>query len=871
MSAQGDGPGDIPLNSRVQIIGLTSRPELNGQTGIIVARDPKSADRWHVKLDSNQRLKAFKYENLWEVQVVEESQVMDEAIVRLDQSLQDVVQELTCMRQEFFEHRSNASLGDGADAIVALRETISSHKRDTDERFESLAIEMKTLRAENQRALKRLAELDSADRARPAKESRANDDEVKKEVKRLAEELVDARAHIEVLLDRPSAFGKDSAEASDGVNGQVALMLKRLNKLEQLCDFRAELLQEHVKETSQAIEKVRQEASENHGGNDSEGASAFGPVETIKLVRETVNLEVETLSKTFKGAVNEEFVRETVNEELDMRLKTVKDEVDEMLDMHLKSFKDEAPAAKDADTLALISQQISSERADMTEINQAIALVRDQCNTLKQTRDEDATVNRTTLLKYLKRVEQLEKFTDQFANLAEVEANIKRLFTSIGYFGEVVKVRASGGRDGLLEQSIGALNKRLETVEDGVKLLGSEKLKKKPENGNGSVLSATPEVRTQEMKLVYERMADIVEELDSLQADKKQMERRVDILESRGAGGSAVQAQVEALSECLAESGAFPSARYLAVLHRCKHQMEMKAARSMGWAPEAHFVDIAQETEIIGKLSSFIAPRDLILLRTALGSAATDQLALNIKKLSRQGQAGHRLASAIEAARTTPILLNIMELWEACQEADSAGVDRECRELAMTTIKQGIVASITSIDTSSDDSLNSALELARRIGLDSSTMIEIEEAARTSRHNAEKTVAAQRKLKIAVSWATSNDTHRLMESIWEAQQTGLANSQELRSAKDLLWSLHFPRVARSSISFQVFLRVARPKWSDIDAVNAKAKLEKIGIDSVAGLFDVLRSKGEQGLTSMLRDVDLKVFSEETLKSFQIYC
>ena len=54
---------DVCTGSRVSLVGLLSRPDLNGRTGTVVTFDG-SKNRWGVRLDDEQDVKSFRRENI---------------------------------------------------------------------------------------------------------------------------------------------------------------------------------------------------------------------------------------------------------------------------------------------------------------------------------------------------------------------------------------------------------------------------------------------------------------------------------------------------------------------------------------------------------------------------------------------------------------------------------------------------------------------------------------------------------------------------------------------------------------------------------------------------------------------------------------
>jgi len=226
-----------------------------------------------------------------------------------------------------------------------------------------------------------------------------------------------------------------------------------------------------------------------------------------------------------------------------------------------------------------------------------------------------------------------------------------------------------------------------------------------------------------------------------------------------------------------------------------------------------------------------------------------------------------RLQIALAAAETNPEHLTCWsELEDVIQDAKAADVDSQQLQMAeQACLRRGVEAALE--NSSSFEELYRAMPAAREAGIPEAKLQSIEACLRSHIDQKEKISQAQRKLRIAVSWASPQNLAKLRNAISEAEEAGV-DGDEIAKAVQQLSVFSKQLEIHGSDVVRELLREAKPTWSENALDAAVDKLNDVGINSIQRLAAALSVDApfESSLNWLLKNGGQKTFTEETVMS-----
>jgi hypothetical protein len=345
---------------------------------------------------------------------------------------------------------------------------------------------------------------------------------------------------------------------------------------------------------------------------------------------------------------------------------------------------------------------------------------------------------------------------------------------------------------------------------------------------------------------------------------------------------SKLSLKIDVLEDVLAKTGQL-NASYELVSHRKRFD---EVCANSEWCPSADFLEVFELDAALNKMMSYSDMGDIRSVRAASLSSG------HLKGLLHRVASG-RVEMVLTTVKQEPVKSqehlflswDILELIEQDAEEEWEHLDdlrALLRKVAQAQLKKCATCSSTEIP-----SMEAQLQQYLRSGYINQD--ELLEAKRGLLEAKERTAAVDRKLRSAVSWATSKDTAKLEQAIKDAKAAG-ADPKEIVKAEQMLKSLlpqegqksvpvvrqsteaSSRRTSRSStMSLYAFLQQAVPEWPPSSVAGALEKLQRVLIFTVDDLSEVLLDHGEEHLTALMRDANLKLFKVETLQILKIRC
>jgi len=225
-----------------------------------------------------------------------------------------------------------------------------------------------------------------------------------------------------------------------------------------------------------------------------------------------------------------------------------------------------------------------------------------------------------------------------------------------------------------------------------------------------------------------------------------------------------------------------------------------------------------------------------------------------------------RLQTALAAAETNPEHpTRWSELEDAIKVAKAAGVDSQQVQMAkQACMRRSAEAALENI--SSFEELYRAMPAATEAGVPEVKLRSIEARISSQVDQKEKISQAQRKLRIAVSWASPQNVAKLQSAISEAEEAGVDKEEIAKAALKL--STYKQQAAQNPVSLRSVLNEAKPTWGEKVLDAAVDKLNAVGIFDIQRLAAELSADApfQSSLNELLKNGGQRTFTEETLTS-----
>merc|ERR1740121_2928430 len=224
------------------------------------------------------------------------------------------------------------------------------------------------------------------------------------------------------------------------------------------------------------------------------------------------------------------------------------------------------------------------------------------------------------------------------------------------------------------------------------------------------------------------------------------------------------------------------------------------------------------------------------------------------------------LRIALAAAETNPEqLTRWSELEDAIKAAKVADVDSQQVQMAEQVWTRGRAEAVAE-NSSSYEELSDALRAAKEAGIAEVKLQSIEARITSQIDQKEKFSQAQRKLRIAVSWASAENVAKLRNAISEAEEAGV---DEKEIAKATLQLSICEREVQAE-ALRGLLREAKPAWGAKDLDAAVDKLKVVGVVSIQSLAAAVNVDApfQSSLNVLLKNGGQRTFTEETVMTLR---
>jgi len=241
------------------------------------------------------------------------------------------------------------------------------------------------------------------------------------------------------------------------------------------------------------------------------------------------------------------------------------------------------------------------------------------------------------------------------------------------------------------------------------------------------------------------------------------------------------------------------------------------------------------------------------------------RISAQIDQKEKISQALRKLRITLAAAKANPEhLTRWTALEDAIKDAKVANVDSQQVQMAEQVWMRGRAEAVAG-NSSSYEELSGALRAAKEAGIAEVKLQSIEARISSQIEQKEKFSQAQRKLRIAVSWASAENVAKLRNAISEAKEAGVDEKEITEAALQLSIC---EREVQDSLAeaLRELLREAKPAWGAKDLDAAVDKLKVVGIVSIQSLAAALNIDApfQSSLNVLLKNGGQRAFTEETV-------
>jgi len=311
-----------------------------------------------------------------------------------------------------------------------------------------------------------------------------------------------------------------------------------------------------------------------------------------------------------------------------------------------------------------------------------------------------------------------------------------------------------------------------------------------------------------------------------------------------------LQSHVKLLQDCLEQLDVLPS--------WCLHRQRFRArCQAFKWCPSASAADALKQDSALLLVCGFAEPAD---------AAALQLVSTAVKRsfVSKTLQAPRILQSACAKAETEPArLANWSKLRSVIEAAKAANVDDKQIQAAEQLCVAGHAKAVVE-GSASREELSASLSVAREAGLPQEEITTMQAAAESRIVERERAAEQGRRLRVALSWASTATLPKLRKAIKEAKQAGV-DAEEIAKAQS-----EVSRLQDTPTGLSDLLHVAKPGWDARVFSAALQKLACVGIVKISQLESALDTdSADSSLNGLLRNAGQKTFTEDTLLSLRV--
>jgi len=311
-----------------------------------------------------------------------------------------------------------------------------------------------------------------------------------------------------------------------------------------------------------------------------------------------------------------------------------------------------------------------------------------------------------------------------------------------------------------------------------------------------------------------------------------------------------LQSHVHLLQDCLVQLDLLPS--------WCLHRQRFRAVcQASKWCPSASAADALKQESALLLVCGFAEPADAAALQLVSTAARCSSVYQKV-------QAPRILQSACAKAETEPAhLANWSALRSVIEAAKAANVDDKQIQAAEQLCVTGHVKAVC-LGSASREELSASLSVAREAGLPQEEITAMQAAAESRIGERERIAEQCRRLRIALSWASTATLPKLRKAIAEAEEAGV-DAEEIAKAQ-----CEVSRLESVESGLGDLLHVAKPAWDAKATSTALQKLACVGIVNIRQLESALDTdSADNSLNGLLKNAGQKTFTEDTCKSLRL--
>jgi len=835
-------PGD-----RVELVGLEARAEMNGWQGVLI-RESDKPDRWEVLLDQEKKRRNLKSCNLALLQEAGSENLGECASHETQDQMHDPAPASSTSEKknaphvfdERFEAFTSKIAKKTAGAFSGKVATLNAGRPEKDDDRAALDDRLKSLTTRIQAAS--LSNKDSEVKEDQAASLSNEDSEVK-------EHQVESVSHKDNGFEGQGVNGGEDLQtwdrlrsAADRVASQSESLLQSesLPSLEALVCIPGSQQQQTSKELA-AVDARLQSLEDKVTAQSESLASLLGLEARLHQFDERLAGACEAIvDMDVPGAVEAARFAAAGQAELGDRFQALDEKVSQNIQF-VDSVRLQALEEK-------VSQTIESVDALRKEYSQVL---------------EDELDQRMEAIETRLRESSLEQAAPQRDDSESPALDLRALYVLEESFVErsdAVNARVKLVEDALNEFQSVECDRRLSLLESQVK--DAEALSSKQvecDHRLSSLESSLQDAEANRESSILEERLSVLEEYSrsTHTSDDQNANLAVRALESK------LSVKIDILQEVLVKSGSLHSS-FEAVAHRRLFDAYLA---SSGWCPSGDFLEIFELDTVLDKLMPYSDMRDMISVRAT--SLSTGHLKGSLHRLAR-GKVELLIATAEQDPSILLLQEAILPSWDILllveQDAEDGSPSMEKMRGLMSKVAQAQLDKFATCGSAELCIMEAEMRSYVKSGF-----ISQEELLSQTRAAKEKVAAIDRKLRAAVSWATSKDTSKLEQAIRDAKVAG-ADPKEIDKADEMLQSLLPPgRRSLQTKTLAALLQEAVPEWPSSSVAGALEKLQRISVFTVRDLSEALLDSGDEYLTDRLRDANLKVFKLETLLALKAIC